>query len=145
MVILSGMFCWMCWGAPTWPTDGLATRDWVIEALEWRMHQGLDDCDAIVPALDAMTLEWISESAEFTLEIQRSDWPFLEKAPELLPLLIQAKALGQLLEEGELEKGQRQVVRNVRRVVRKTDGLPVWAMRSDFRASRSLGDDECGH
>tara|TARA_B110000285_G_scaffold235210_1_gene315576 strand:- start:1628 stop:2077 length:450 start_codon:yes stop_codon:yes gene_type:complete len=145
MVILSGVICCLCWGAPAWPTDGVASRDWVVDALQWRFHRGLDDCDEIVPALDAMTLEWISESTELTLEIQQSEWPFLEKAPELLPVLIQAKAMGTMLEIKGDEKAQRNVVRNVRRVVRKTAGLPVRALRSDFRSLLRSAEYKRGH
>jgi hypothetical protein len=145
MVILSGMFCWMCWGAPEWPAEGQADRDWVIEAIQWRMHHGIYGCEEVMPGLDALTLEWIAETTEFTIEINRSEWPFLEKAPELLPVLIQIKALNRLLSEGETEKSQRKAIRSVRRVARKTDGLPVKAMRSDFIELLESSSHESGH
>ena len=78
MVILSGMLCWMCWGAPEWPAEGQADRDWVIEAIQWRMHHGIYGCEEVMLGLDALTLEWIAETTEFTIEINRSEWPFLE-------------------------------------------------------------------
>lgn len=145
MVILSGMLCWMCWGAPEWPAEGQADRDWVIEAIQWRMQYGINGCEEIMPGLDALTLEWIAETTEFTIEIDRSEWPFLEKAPELLPVLIQVKALNRLLSVVESEKSQRKAIRSVRRVARKTDGLPVKAIRSDFNELLESSSHESGH
>ena len=145
MVILSGMLCWMCWGAPEWPAEGQADRDWVIEAIQWRMHHGIYGCEEVMPGLDALTLEWIAETTEFTIEIHQSEWPFLEKAPELLPVLIQIKALNRLLSEVESEKSRRRAIRGVRRVARKTDGLPVKAIRSDFHELLESSSHESGH
>ncbi|MDE0978675.1 MAG: hypothetical protein OSA78_01680 [Flavobacteriales bacterium] len=145
MVILSGMLCLMCWGAPEWPADGQADRDWVIEAIQWRMHHGIYGCEEVMPGLDALTLEWIAETTEFTVEINRSEWPFLEKAPELLSVLIQVKALNRMLLEVESEKSRRRALRGVRRVARKTDGLPVKAMRSDFLDLLYSSNHKGGH
>ena len=145
MVILSGMLCWMCWCAPEWPAEGHADRDWVIEAIQWRLHHGIDGCEKVMPGLDALTLEWIAETTEFTIEINQSEWPFLEKAPELLPILIQVKALDRLLSEVESAESQRKAIRSVRRVARKSDGLPVRAMRSDFNVMLGSSSHKSGY
>lgn len=145
MVILSAMLCCFCWGAPDWPRDGAADREWVVEALQWRLRRGLDDCGDVVPAMDAMTLEWISQSPEFTLHVNKIDWPFLNKVPELLPVLIQVKALDLLLGEVDSKKSQRRALLGVRRVARKTKELPFGSIRSEFRLLLKSGDYECGH
>ena len=54
--------CVVCGGAPDWPDQGVATRDWVVEALEWRLDRGLGDCEEYMPAIDAWTLEWSTTS-----------------------------------------------------------------------------------
>ena len=56
------------------------------------MNVGLYDCPDVVPALDAWTLEWLSNLKPF-VELNTTEWPFLAYAPELQTVLIQRLAL----------------------------------------------------
>jgi hypothetical protein len=145
MLIGSTFACLLCWGAPDWPAKGEANRDWVIEALEWRMRRGIEDCDEIATALDAMTLEWISQAVEFTVDIDQLDWPFLEKAPELLYPLIQSEALSLLTQKVDLNRRRETTVRRVRKIARRTKGIPMHSIRSDFKRMLELTENKRGH
>ena len=118
---LWGPWCWACCsGAPEWPDRGEANAQWVRQAIEWRMKVGLDDCQEVVPALDAWTLEWLSESERIHVSIQSSDWPFLAYAPELQSVLVQRLALDVLSFQTST---QVQIVADVRRVARRSGGM----------------------
>ena len=145
MLIGSTFACLLCWTAPDWPSNGEANRDWVIEALQWRMRTGMDDCDDIAMALDAMTLEWISEAKDIHVDIDQRDWPFLEKMPELLPSLIQAEALGLLLGSVGPEMRREMTVRRVRKVARRSRGTPMHAVRPEFKRLLRLSKNKGGH
>ena len=118
-----GLWCWTCWtcnDAPDWPVRGEANAKWVRSAIEWRMNVGLEDCQEVVPALDAWTLAWLSESEDIHVAIDTKDYPFLAYAPELQSVLVQRLALDQLNFETSSELV---IVLDVRKVARRTPGL----------------------
>ena len=122
-LLLWGPWCWTCWtcaGAPDWPAQGEAHARWVREAIAWRMNIGLNDCADIVPALDAWTLEWLSESDQIHVEVNTTDWPFLAYAPELQSVLVQRLAYDQLSFQTST---QADIVRDVRFVAKRSEAL----------------------
>ena len=130
-------WCWTCWTcaeAPDWPAGGQPDGQWVRQALEWRMRVGMEDCQDILPALDAWTLEWLSQSETVHVALTTSDWPFLAYAPELQTVLIQRLALEQLRFK---RSSDLDVVRDVRAVARRSD---VWddALRRAFDSAEGL-------
>jgi hypothetical protein len=136
--MLSPLVCWFCMGAPAWPADGTPNRDWVQQAIEWRVRYGLHDCQDVIPALDAMTLEWISESSELSIEINQDDWSFLLQSPELLSPLIQVEAM--LLMQGHALE-PKQIMQHIRRIGRKTNGISHRSLRQNCRTiSRSSNE-----
>lgn len=90
------------------------------EAIAWRMQVGLDDCPEVLPALDAWTLEWLSQSEEIHVDVKKADWPFLAYAPELQTVLVQRLALVELTNG---PSRQVDVVKDVRRVAKRSEGL----------------------
>jgi len=94
----------------------------------------MEDCQEILPALDAWTLEWLSQSETVHVALTTSDWPFLAYAPELQTVLIQRLALEQLRFK---RSSHHQVVRDVRAVARRSD---VWddALRRAFDSAEGL-------
>ena len=118
-----GLWCWTCWtcnDAPDWPVRGEANAKWVRSAIEWRMNVGLEDCQEVLPALDAWTLAWLSESEDIHVAIDTKDYPFLAYAPELQSVLVQRLALDQLNFDTSSELA---IVRDVRKVARRTPSL----------------------
>ena len=71
---------------------GSVHEAWVREAIAWRMDVGLDGCPDVVCALDAWTLEWLSQSEEVHVDVKTADWPFLAYVPELQTVLVQRLA-----------------------------------------------------
>ena len=133
-----GPWCWTCWtcgGAPDWPAQGNPNAPWVREAIEWRMKVGLNDCPDIVPALDAWTLEWLSESEEIHVDVQTADWPFLAYAPELRSVLVQRLAYDQLSFQSST---QADIVRDVRLVAKRSDGIWDDALKRAFDNAEGL-------
>ncbi|MAO46763.1 MAG: hypothetical protein CL823_06390 [Crocinitomicaceae bacterium] len=88
--------CLLCGGAPDWPQDGVANREWVVDAIEWRLQRGPDGCTDQTPAIDAWTLEWIANSPEVRVDIVTEDWPVFTEKQRLQGTLIQIMALEQL-------------------------------------------------
>ena len=88
--------CLLCGGAPDWPENGEATREWVIDAIEWRLQKGADGCEEYTPAIDAWSLEWIANSDEIIVEIETEQWPVFVAEPRLQGTLIQILALEKL-------------------------------------------------
>ena len=127
--------CWTCAGAPDWPAQGEAHARWVREAIEWRMNIGLNDCADIVPALDAWTLEWLSESDQIHVEVNTADWPFLAYAPELQSVLVQRLAYDQLSFQTST---QADIVRDVRFVAKRSEGLWDDALKRAFDNAEGL-------
>ena len=109
-----------------------AVRDPFLEEIE--AERGVDLIDADI--LDETALSLLDD--DYTIIYQFAAIigvrHVMERPYEVLHknVLIQAKALNRLLAEVESEKSQRKVIRSVRRVARKTDGLPVRAMSPDF-------------
>ena len=137
-LLLWGPWCWTCWtcaGAPDWPAQGEAHARWVREAIEWRMNIGLNDCSDIVPALDAWTLEWLSESDQIHVEVNTADWPFLAYAPELQSVLVQRLAYDQLSFQTST---QADIVRDVRFVAKRSEGLWDDALKRAFDSAEGL-------
>ena len=137
-LLLWGPWCWTCWtcaGAPDWPAQGEAHARWVREAIEWRMNIGLNDCSDIVPALDAWTLEWLSESDQIHVEVNTADWPFLAYAPELKSVLVQRLAYDQLSFQTST---QADIVRDVRFVAKRSEGLWDDALKRAFDNAEGL-------
>lgn len=133
-----GPWCWSCWtcsGAPDWPARGEANPRWVRSAIEWRMTVGLEDCPDLVPALDAWTLEWVSNSPNIHVSLDTEDWPFLAYAPELQSVLIQRLALDQLQFK---ESSHLEVVKDVRFVARRSDELWDDALKRAFDNSEGV-------
>ena len=138
MWLLWGPWCWTCWTcgqAPDWPARGEANARWVREALEWRMKVGLNDCEDIVPALDAWTLEWLSTSPSIHVELQTADWPFLAYEPALQSVLVQRLALDEL---NFRTSSNEAVVRDVRAVAKRSDGIWDDALKRAFDSAMGL-------
>ena len=131
-------WCWACMtcsGAPEWPAQGQVYEAWVREAIAWRMHVGLDGCPDVVPALDAWTLEWLSQSEAIHVDVNTADWPFLAYAPELQTVLVQRLALVELT---NAPSRQVDVVKDVRRVARRSEGLWNAALGRAFDSAEGL-------
>ena len=131
-LLLWGPWCWTCWtcaGVPDWPAQGEAHARWVREAIEWRMNIGLNDCADILPALDAWTLEWLSESDQIHVEVNTADWPFLAYAPELQSVLVQRLAYDQLNFQTST---QEDIVRDIRFVAKRSEDLWDDALKRAF-------------
>lgn len=137
-LLLWGPWCWTCWtcaGAPDWPAQGEAHARWVREAIAWRMNIGLNDCADIVPALDAWTLEWLSESDQIHIEVNTADWPFLAYAPELQSVLVQRLAYDQLSFQTST---QADIVRDVGFVAKRSEALWDDALKRAFDNAEGL-------
>ena len=133
-----GPWCWACWtcgNVPDWPANGEPNARWVREAITWRMNVGLDDCPDVVPALDAWTLEWLSESEAIHVELITAEWPFLAYAPELQTVLIQRLALDELNFQSST---QMEVLKDVRNVAKRTDAMWDDALRRAFDNAEGL-------
>ena len=127
--------CFICGGAPDWPENGVATRDWVEEALEWRLDRGSGACEALMPAIDAWTLEWIANSDEMRVDINTVDWPVFTADPMLQGALIQIIALEQLQ---YLEFNNKRVLRKLKRYARRSDGGISEELQLVFQENKKL-------
>ena len=127
--------CMVCGGAPDWPEDGVATKDWVIEALEWRLDRGVEDCDAYMPAIDAWTLEWIANSSEVRVEIDTDKWPVFTYEPLLQGPLIQIIAL-ELLNGKAFNENK--AFRKLKKVAKKSDGMWNDALKQKFQETKDI-------
>jgi len=107
----------------------------VREAIAWRMDVGLDGCPDVVRALDAWTLEWLSQSEEVHVDVKTADWPFLAYVPELQTVLVQRLALVELANG---PSRQVDVVKDVRRVAKRSEGLWNAALRRAFYSAEGL-------
>jgi hypothetical protein len=90
-------------------------------------------------AIDAWTLEWIADSDEVHVVLDRSDWSFLNAHPDLLSILIQSEAL-QLMEAGSSDAVAS--VRRVRSVVRRSQGYVDGTSRRALRESLALAKNK---
>ncbi|MBN31318.1 MAG: hypothetical protein CL845_04915 [Crocinitomicaceae bacterium] len=130
MLITTCLFCWGCQGVPAWPESGVADADWVEKAIAWRLQTGLDACGETGKAVDALTLEWIAASPVIRVEITTNEWPVLRHYPELKIPLIQALAWGYLR---GFEWENKALVKTLRQVIRKTNGLKNGRVRPYFK------------
>ena len=130
--------CLVCGGAPDWPENGLATREWVEDALEWRLDRGAGACEEYMPAIDAWTLEWIAESDEIRVEINTEEWPVFTSEPMLQGTLIQIMALEQL--QG-LDFNDERILRKLKRVARRSEGGISEELELVFKENKNLQGD----
>ena len=94
-----------------------------------------EHCADIVPALDAWTLEWLSESDQIHVEVNTADWPFLAYAPELQSVLVQRLAYDQLSFQTST---QADIVRDVRFVAKRSEALWDDALKRAFDNAEGL-------
>ena len=127
--------CVVCGGAPDWPDQGVATRDWVVEALEWRLDRGLGDCEEYMPAIDAWTLEWIGNSTEIRVEIVTANWPVFTYEPLLQGPLIQIIALESL--NGN-EFNQKKILRKLKKFARRSDEIWDEELIQKFKETKEI-------
>jgi hypothetical protein len=127
--------CVVCGGAPDWPDQGVATRDWVVEALEWRLDRGLGDCEEYMPAIDAWTLEWIGNSTEIRVEIVTENWPVFTYEPLLQGPLIQIIALESL--NGN-EFNQKKILRKLKKFARRSDKIWDEELIKKFKETKEI-------
>lgn len=127
--------CMVCGGAPDWPDKGVATRDWVVEALEWRLDRGLGDCEEYMPAIDAWTLEWIGNSSEIRVEIETDKWPVFTHEPLLQGPLIQIMALQSL---NDIEFNERKILRKLKKFARKSDEIWDKELQQKFKETKEI-------
>ena len=130
--------CFICGGAPDWPENGLATREWVEDALEWRLDRGIGSCEEFMPAIDAWTLEWIANSDEVRVEINTEEWPVFTAEPMFQGTLIQIMALEQL--QG-LDFKEGRVLRKLKRYARRTEGGFTKELKLLFQENKKLQGD----
>ena len=127
--------CMVCGGAPDWPDQGVATRDWVVEALEWRLDRGLGDCEEYMPAIDAWTLEWIGNSTEIRVEIVTENWPVFTYEPLLQGPMIQIMALQSL---NGIEFNKRKILRKLKKFARKSDEIWNKELKQKFKETKEI-------
>jgi len=127
--------CMVCGGAPDWPDQGVATRDWVVEALEWRLDRGLGDCEEYMPAIDAWTLEWIGNSTEIRVEIVTENWPVFTYEPLLQGPLIQIIAL-ESLNGNEFNK--KKTLRKLKKFARRSDEIWDEELIQKFKETKEI-------
>ena len=130
--------CFICGGAPDWPENGLATREWVEDALEWRLDRGIGSCEEFMPAIDARTLEWIANSDEVRVEINTEEWPVFTAEPMFQGTLIQIMALEQL-QGRDFKEGR--VLRKLKRYARRSEGGFSKELKLLFKENKKLQDD----
>ena len=130
--------CLLCGGSPDWPADGLANRDWVVDAIEWRLQKGANGCEEKTPAIDAWTLEWIANSDEVRVEINTEEWPVFTAEPMFQGTLIQIMALEQL-QGRDFKEGR--VLRKLKRYARRSEGGFSKELKLLFKENKKLQDD----
>lgn len=128
--------CGSCASMPEWPQGGEPHVEWVSEALEWRLGRGLYDCPETMPALDALTLEWISKTDALIIHVDEAQWPFLNASPDLLRPLIQTIAWMEMTGQ---DVSTTNVNRVLKRIVRRTSELKMRSVRSGFELAERLG------
>jgi hypothetical protein len=127
--------CIICGGAPDWPNDGVATKDWVVEALEWRLDRGVGDCVDYMPAIDAWTLEWIANSSDIRVEIETEKWPVFTHESLLQGPLIQIIALEAL---HGMEFNKNRTLRKLKRFARKSDEIWNEELKQKFQETKDI-------
>lgn len=127
--------CLLCGGAPDWPEGAVANAVWVEEAIEWRFDRGVEGCDDITPAIDALTLEWIANSPDVIVDIQTDEWPIFIEETDLQGALIQSLALD-ILKNGEVDK--QKALKRLRKFAKRSDGVWDKETKELFKTNKDL-------
>lgn len=127
--------CLLCGGAPDWPEVAVANAAWVEEAIEWRFDRGVEGCDDITPAIDALTLEWIANSPDVIVDIQTDEWPVFIEETNLQGALIQSLALD-ILKNGEVDK--QKALKRLRKFAKRSDGIWDKETKELFKTNKDL-------
>ena len=86
--------------------------------IEWRLDKGIDGCDEITPAIDALTLEWVANSPDVIVDIETEIWFLLKNR---LQGLIQSLALD-ILKKGEVDENK--ALKRLKKFAKRSGG--VW-------------------
>ena len=127
--------CLLCGSFPDWPEDGIANKDWVIEAIEWRLDRGANSCTDITQAVDALSLEWIANTPDIKVEIETENWPIFTFEPALQGTLIQIMALESLLEH---KSSDIKILKKLRRYTRRSEDLMTDELKMVFEENLEL-------
>tara|TARA_B110000467_G_C18175120_1_gene397416 strand:+ start:130 stop:576 length:447 start_codon:yes stop_codon:yes gene_type:complete len=127
--------CLVCGSFPDWPEDGIANKDWVIEAIEWRLDRGANNCTDITQAIDALSLEWIANTSDVRVEIETENWPVFTFEPALQGTLIQIIALELLLEH---KSSDVKILKKLRRYTRRSEDLMTDELKMVFEENLEL-------
>jgi len=127
--------CLLCGSFPDWPEDGIANKDWVIEAIEWRLDRGANSCTDITQAVDALSLEWIANTPDIKVEIETENWPVFTFEPALQGTLIQIIALELLLEH---KSSDVKILKKLRRYTRRSEDLMTDELKMVFEENLEL-------
>ena len=127
--------CLVCGSFPDWPEDGIANKDWVIEAIEWRLDKGANSCTDITQAVDALSLEWIANTPDIKVEIETENWPVFTFEPALQGTLIQIIALELLLEH---KSSDVKLLKKLRRYTRRSEDLMTDELKMVFEENLEL-------
>ena len=127
--------CLVCGSFPDWPEDGIANKDWVIEAIEWRLDRGANRCTDITQAVDALSLEWIANTSDVRVEIETENWPVFTFEPALQGTLIQIMALESLLEH---KSSDIKILKKLRRYTRRSEDLMTDELKMVFEENLEL-------
>ena len=127
--------CLVCGSFPDWPEDGIANKDWVIEAIEWRLDRGANSCTDITQAVDALSLEWIANTPDIKVEIETENWPVFTFEPALQGTLIQIIALELLLEH---KSSDVKTLKKLRRYTRRSEDLMTDELKMVFEENLEL-------
>jgi hypothetical protein len=125
----------LCGSFPDWPEDGIANKDWVIEAIEWRLDRGANNCTDITQAIDALSLEWIANTSDVRVEIETENWPVFTFEPALQGTLIQIMALESLLEH---KSSDIKILKKLRRYTRRSEDLMTDELKMVFEENLEL-------
>tara|TARA_B110000444_G_scaffold27410_1_gene22622 strand:+ start:656 stop:1069 length:414 start_codon:yes stop_codon:yes gene_type:complete len=125
----------VCGSFPDWPEDGIANKDWVIEAIEWRLDKGANSCTDITQAVDALSLEWIANTPDIKVEIETENWPVFTFEPALQGTLIQIIALELLLEH---KSSDVKLLKKLRRYTRRSEDLMTDELKMVFEENLEL-------
>lgn len=127
--------CILCGGAPDWPDNAVANAAWVEDAIEWRLDKGIDGCDEITPAIDALTLEWVANSPDVIVDIETEIWPVFTEEPELQGPLIQSLALD-ILKKGEVDENK--ALKRLKKFAKRSGGVWDKETKEVFKRNQDL-------
>lgn len=127
--------CILCGSAPDWPDNAVANAAWVEDAIEWRLDKGIDGCDEITPAIDALTLEWVANSPDVIVDIETEIWPVFTEEPELQGPLIQSLALD-ILKKGEVDENK--ALKRLKKFAKRSGGVWDKETKEVFKRNQDL-------